>query len=169
MNKGKVLVYLVRRDLRVADNPVLHHLTTTHDHGYTHLLPIYIFDPRQVEISGFLINGESSPYPEARSAVGGYWRTGPHRAKFIAQSVWDLKQSLEQLNSGLLLRFGHPGDVVKQVIQSLKAKSQDVGGVYMTEEKSSEEIEEQRAVKSVCDEESVDFKLWQDEKYYVDE
>lgn len=155
--------------MRVADNPILHHLTTSSDHGYTHLLPIYIFDPVQIEISGFLKDGETSPYPEARSAVGGYWRTGPHRAKFIAQSVWDLKQSLEQLNSGLMLRFGTPIEVVKQVIEALKDRSQSVGGVYMTEEKSSEEVDEQRSIKQVCEEQSVDFKLWQDEKYFIDE
>ncbi|KAH8171651.1 FAD binding domain of DNA photolyase domain-containing protein [Sarocladium implicatum] len=169
MSKGKILVYLVRRDLRVADNPILHHLTTKSDHGYTHLLPIYVFDPLQIEISGFLKNGEESPYSEARSAVGGYWRTGPHRAKFVAQSVWDLKQSLEQLNSGLMLRFGPPVEVVKQVIKALKGQAQQVAGVYMTEEKSSEEVDEQRAVEQVCKEETIDFKLWQDEKYFIDD
>lgn len=169
MSKGKILVYLVRRDLRVADNPILHHLTTNSDHGYTHLLPIYVFDPLQIEISGFLKHGEKSPYSEARSAVGGYWRTGPHRAKFVAQSVWDLKQSLEQLNSGLMLRFGRPVEVVKQIIEALQGQAQQVAGVYMTEEKSSEEVDEQEAVKQVCDEQTVDFKLWQDEKYFIDE
>ncbi|KAK0390783.1 hypothetical protein NLU13_0286 [Sarocladium strictum] len=169
MSRGKVLVYLIRRDLRVADNPVLHHLTTNSDHGYTHLLPVYVFDPLQIEVSGFLKHGQASPYPEARSAVGGYWRTGPHRAKFIAQSVWDLKQSLEQLNSGLMLRVGSPVEVVKHIIDALKDGSQFVGGVYMTEENSSEEVDEQSSIQEVCKEQAVEFKLWQDEKYFIDD
>src|SRR5688572_13722717 len=169
MSRGKVLIYLIRRDLRVADNPILHHLTTNSDHGYTHLLPIYVFDPVQIEISGFLKHGETSPYPEARSAVGGYWRTGPHRAKFIAQSVWDLKRSFEQLNSGLVLRFGSPMEVVKEVIEALNDRTQSVRGVYMTEEKSSEEVDVQMSIKRVCEQQAVDFELWQDEKYFVDE
>lgn len=169
MKPGSVLVYLIRRDMRVADNPILYHLTTSTDHGYTHLLPIYVFDPLQIEVSGFLKDGEASPYPEARSAVGHYWRTGPHRAKFIAQSVWDLKQSLEHLNSDLLIQFGPPEEVVKRVIEAMKDGSQPVGGVYMTEEKSSEEVDGQESVKQVCKDHGVKFKLWHDEKYFIDE
>lgn len=169
MAKGNILVYLVRRDLRVADNPILHHLTTSSDHGYTHVLPIYVFPSHQVEISGFLKDGETSPYPPARSMVAGYWRTGPFRAKFIAESVWDLKQSLEQLNSGLLLRVGSPVEVVKQIIEAFKDKSQKVGGVHLTEEKSSEEIDEQLNVEEFCNTEGIEFKLWVDEKYFIDE
>lgn len=101
--------------------------------------------------------------------VAGYWRTGPFRAKFIAESVWDLKQSLEQLNSGLLLRVGSPVEVVKQIIEAFKDKSQKVGGVHLTEEKSSEEIDEQLNVEEFCNTEGIEFKLWVDEKYFIDE
>jgi len=169
MSKGNILVYLIRRDLRVADNPILHHLTTSSDHGYTHLLPIYVFPSHQIEISGFLKDGEKSPYAPARSSVGGYWRCGPHRAKFVAQSVWDLKQSLEQLGSGLVLRVGSPVEVLKQVADAFKDKDLTIGGVHMTDEKSSEEVEEQQSIKEVCDERNIDFKLWLDEKYYIDD
>jgi deoxyribodipyrimidine photo-lyase len=39
----------------------------------------------------------------------------------------------------------------------------------MTEEHSFEEIEEQETVSSVCSDHGVDFRLWPDEKYFVDE
>ena len=169
MSQGKVLVYLVRRDLRVADNPILHHLSTASDHGYTHLLPVYVFPSSQVELSGFLRDGESSPYPEARSVVGGFWRTGPHRVKFLAQSVWDMKQSLEQLNGGLLLRVGSLVEVLRSIFDAFKGKSQQIGGVYMTEEKSWEEVQEQNDVEDVCKDHDVPYKLWPDEKYFIDE
>lgn len=165
---NKLLIYLLRRDLRVSDNPILHHLSVTKDHGFTHLLPIFVFPAHQVEVSGFLKDGQKSPYPPAVSQVGGFWRCGPHRAKFLAQSVWDLKNSLETLNSGLILRVGSVGDVLKETISGLQGKI-DVGGVWMTEEVSYEEKQEHKTIKSICAQSGVDFRLWGDEKYFVDE
>ncbi|ODA78648.1 hypothetical protein RJ55_06030 [Drechmeria coniospora] len=171
MAAGKVLVYLLRRDLRIADNPILHHLATSTDHGFTHLLPIYVFPSLQIEVSGFVKDGESLPYPEARSRVGKYWRCGPHRAKFLAQSVWDLKDSLERLSSGLLVRVGDVRDVLEHLLEAFGAApaAPAVDAVWMTEELSSEEKHEQDAVAALCSESGVDFKLWPDEKYFVDD
>ncbi|KJZ75718.1 Putative cryptochrome DASH [Hirsutella minnesotensis 3608] len=169
MAAGKLLVYLLRRDLRATDNPILHFLATSRDHDFTHLLPVYVFPAQQIEISGFLKEGQQSPYPQARSRVGGYWRCGPHRAKFIAQSVWDLKETLQKINSGLVLRVGETVDVLSHLLQGLRDKSLNVGGVWMTEELSSEELEEQRAVEALCTENGINFKLWPDEKYFIDD
>jgi deoxyribodipyrimidine photo-lyase len=171
MASGKLLIYLLRRDLRVTDNPILHHLATAKDHGFTHLLPVYVFPSHQIELSGFLKDGEEnkSPYPPARSEVGKFWRCGPHRAKFQAESVWDLKHSLEELGSGLLIRVGKPSDVLQHLISHLKDQQPTPSAVWMTEEKSSEEIKDQKQLASVCKEAGVDFKLWADEKYYIDE
>ncbi|KND92837.1 putative cryptochrome DASH, mitochondrial [Tolypocladium ophioglossoides CBS 100239] len=169
MAAGKLLVYLLRRDLRASDNPILHHLATTSDHGYTHLLPIYVFPSRQIEISGFLEDGEKSPYPQARSRVGGYWRCGPHRAKFIAQSVWDLKDDLERLDSGLMIRVGDFKDVLTHLIRGFKDNSTNVDTVWMTEDVSSEEVAEQDAVATGCSHNGVGFKLWPDNKYFIDD
>ncbi|KAI9163464.1 putative cryptochrome DASH [Paramyrothecium foliicola] len=169
MTRDKILIYLLRRDLRLADNPILHHLATTPDHGFSHLLPIFVFPHHQVEISGFLKDGAKSPYPPAVSQVGKFWRCGPHRAKFLAHSVWDLKTNLEEVGSGLVLRVGSTSDVLKNVFQHLKDKREEIGAVWMTEEKSSEEIDEQTALAAVCAEHKVEFKLWQDEKYFIDD
>lgn len=169
MAGGKLLVYLLRRDLRVSDNPILHRLATAKDHGFTHLLPIFVFPSHQVEVSGFLKEGEKSPYPQALSQVGGFWRCGPHRAKFLAHSVWDVKKSLEDLNSGLVIRVGQTADVLKHIISSLKDQQPSIGAVWMTEELSHEEKEEQDAIASVCSDNDIDFELWQDEKYFIDE
>lgn len=168
MANGKLLVYLLRRDLRVCDNPILHHLGTVKDHGFTHLLPIYIFPAHQIEVSGFIDNPDAtSPYPEARSRIGKFWRCGPHRAKFLAQSVWDVKESLESMNSGLEIRVGKQSDFVKHLIENLKDTT--LGAVWMTKEDSSEEVVEQNEIASVCKANGVDFKLWVDEKYFIDE
>jgi len=163
--ENKTLLYLLRRDLRVSDNPVLHALSDN-KHGFTHLLPVYVFPPHQIEVSGFLKNGEKSPYPEAKSPIGGFWRCGPHRAKFLAESVWDLKASLEKLGNGLEIRVGPFGDVVRGFI---KAEELNVGAVWMTSEEGVEENDDEKSVKDACEKDGVEFELWVDEKYLVDE
>lgn len=161
------MVYMVRRDLRVSDNPVLHALATNKDHGFTHLLPLYVFNAQQLEISGFLQEGEAkSPYREARSQVGGFWRCGPHRAKFLAESVWDLKKCLEKVDSDLCIRVGMPGEVVNDILTKSDLK---IGAVWMVAEEGVEEIREERSVRSACRESDVEFKFWTDEKYLIDE
>ena len=171
MSNSKVLIYLVRRDLRVSDNPILHHISTKKDHGFTHLLPLYVFNPDQIEVKGFIKDEDvKCPYPEARSNVGGFWRCGPHRAKFLAESVWDLKEGLETIGSGLCIRIGHVSVVIDEMIKKLcQEKGTKVGAVWMVGEEGVEENREEQAVKDVCRCSDVDFKLWTDEKYLIDE
>ena len=165
-----ILIYVVRRDLRVADNPILHHLATHSDHGFTHLLPVYIVPAHQMETSGFVEDGKGpSPYPEARSPLGGYRRCGPFRAKFVAEAVWDLKCSLEALDSGMLIRVGLYGDAIRDLIQGLQDKGAKVGALWMTRDVGVEEIRDEKNTAKVCKELEVDLKLWADEKYYIHE
>ncbi|KAL0937624.1 cryptochrome dash [Colletotrichum truncatum] len=169
MAATNILIYLLRHDLRIADNPILHHLATAPDHGFTHVLPVYIFPAHQIEISGFIRDGSKSPNPEARSEVGKFWRCGPHRAKFIAQSVWNLKDSLENAGNGLCLRAGRFGDVVDDLLQGFMDKKQKVGAVWMTAEEAVEERRDEKAVSTVCSKHGVNFKTWLDEKYFIDD
>ncbi|PSR90753.1 DASH family cryptochrome [Coniella lustricola] len=169
MAKSNILIYLLRHDLRLSDNPVFHHLATHSGHEFTHLLPVYIFPAQQIEISGFIKDGSESPYPKAKSAVSKVWRTGPNRAKFIAQSVWDLRQNLESIGSGLLLRVGTLHDVLTSLATGFSKKELNVGAVWMTSEDGVEERADQRAVSAACKKHGIDFKLWNDEKYYVDD
>ncbi len=169
MSAANILVYLVRKDLRVSDNPILHHLASSGDHGFTHLLPVYAFHADQMAVSGFVPDGSANPYPEARSRVGGFWRCGPYRAKFMGESVWDLKESLTSLGSGLILRVGRPGDVAEQLLRDLGEKRLKVGAVWMTGEEGTEEKRDERAVSSACDKHGVAFKPWVDEKFFLDE
>ena len=158
----------MRRDLRVSDNPILHCLAMQKGHDFTHLLPLYVFAAQQVEVSGFIEGDAKSPYPEARSQVGGFWRCGPHRAKFLVESVWDLKGGLEKIGSGLCIRVGMVNEVVRRMMES-EGNEMKVGGVWMVGEEGVEERREERDVKRACDELKVGFKLWVDEKYLVDE
>ncbi|KAK2075369.1 hypothetical protein P8C59_009498 [Phyllachora maydis] len=144
MAKANIVIYLLRRDLRVADNPVLHRLATSSDHGFTHLLPVYVVPPHQMEVSGFIKDQSRSPFPEAKSAVGGYWRCGPHRAKFVGEAIMDMRESLESIGSGMLVRVGMFDGVL-------------------------EEARDEKAVASVCQKNEVQFKIWADEKYFIDD
>jgi len=175
VTKERILIYVLRRDLRLADNPIFHEISRLFgqsERPFTHLLPIYTFPANQVEVSGFLSSPDAkSPYPEARSQVGGFWRCGNLRAKFLAESVWDTKRHLERVGSGLGVRVGTIQDVVRSVLQDYKDKEDDVEvtGLWMTNEEGVEEKREERDVKKLCQEFEVDYKPWVDEKYYIDE
>ena len=172
MSSPRVLIYLLRRDLRLHDNPIFNDISKSFSQShqpYTHLLPVYIFAAQQIEVSGFLTAGAKSPFPEAKSYVAGFWRCGPHRAKFLAESVWDLRKSLEQVGSGLEIRVGLLGSVLKDLLEAFQKQSTEVAGVWMTNEEGVEEKREEREARQVTQDAGTQFKLWTDEKYFVDE
>jgi deoxyribodipyrimidine photo-lyase len=79
----RIAIALLRNDLRVSDNPILY--AARDAPGATHLLPLFVFDERQIELSGVegFRDTRSSSYvalPEARTRICGFWRTGRHRA-----------------------------------------------------------------------------------------
>ena len=171
---ASILIYVLRRDLRLGDNPIFHDIAKSFQQShrpYTHVLPVYIVPAQQIEVSGFLASGETSPFPEARSSVAKLWRCGPNRAKFLAESVWSLKKSLEDAGSGLVIRPGMVGQVVKSLLDEYaKPESKDeVYQVWMTGEEGSEEKDEEREARSAAVEHGKEFKLWTDEKYFVHE
>src|ERR1700712_5723747 len=164
MTGQRVLIYLLRRDLRLSDNPVfheIHKLSQQSQKSFTHVLPLYVFAAQQVEVSGFLPeSGARSPYPEARSEVGGFWRCGPHRPKFIAESVWDLKSQLEKAGSGLAIRAGLLGRVVEDLLRQFQsAEGVSVSAVWTTEEEGVEEKRDERDVRKAVEKFGVDFRL----------
>ena len=173
MSPPRVLIYLLRRDLRLSDNPIFNEICKSLKQShqpYTHLLPVYVFAAQQLEVSGFLSSpSEKSPFPEARSQAGGFWRCGPHRAKFLAENVWDVRQSLEKLGSGLEIRVGMLGSVLEDLIAGFKQKEIDIHGVWMTSEEGVEEKREEQNVRRVAGQAKIEFRLWTDEKYLVDE
>ena len=170
----RVLIYLLRRDLRLADNPIFHEVARLNNQShqpFTHLLPVYVFSAEQIEVSGFLSSdGQRSPYKEARSAVGGFWRCGRLRAKFFAESVWDLKKDLQGAGNGLEIRVGSVQDAVRSILDGFRSRDDvEVHGLWMTREEGWEEQQEEMHVKNLMDEEDKEFKLWGDEKYFIDE
>ncbi|KAF2462987.1 cryptochrome [Lindgomyces ingoldianus] len=200
ISRPRILIYILRRDIRLTDNPLFYHasLLVAKKSGFTkrphredsiisksdtlsptHLLPVYIFPANQIEVSGFLCSSEDrSPYPEARSDVAGIWRTGPHRAKFVAEGVWDLKERLEGLGcrSGLELRVGMVGEVIQHMLEWYAedehtdgGRRAEVAGIWMTNEEGTEEKRDEVEIRSLADQSGVEFKVWDDEKWFIDD
>jgi deoxyribodipyrimidine photo-lyase len=186
----QILIYFLRHDLRLSDNPVFYEIQRAFDSEsprFTHLLPIYVFPSHQIEVSGFIPAGNDpastpkSPYPEARSKVAGFWRCGPHRAKFLAESVWDLKNTLEQKDSRLVIRVGQATDVLRDILRhvqeaespagktSTSSAGRQVVGIWMTKDGGVEERQEEEAIQELAESSGLEFRSFQDEKYYVHE
>ncbi|CAE8731930.1 unnamed protein product, partial [Polarella glacialis] len=82
-----------RNDLRVRDNQLLQYAEVR---GAAELVAIYCVDPRHFEPSPF----------------GDYPRTGRFRAQFLAESVQELRTSLQRIGSCLLVVSGRPEDAI---------------------------------------------------------
>ena len=170
MAAKRVVIAIFRRDLRVSDNPLLHALATQADSAKPdYFLPLYVFQANHFEVSGFIKDGSPSPYKPARSQVGGYFRCGKYRAEFIAQAVLNLKESLESLGSGLAVRVGMIPEVVRNLAHGLAENGCKVEAVWMTSHEGSEEKTDEKNVESLCNDMDAEFKLWVDEKYFIDE
>ncbi|KAK4659998.1 Mitochondrial cryptochrome [Podospora pseudocomata] len=166
-----ILIHIIRRDLRTSDNPLFHAAATAPDEEkFDAYLPLYVFDAQQIDVSGFIHSaGATNPYGSPRSQVAGYHRCGPHRAKFLGEAVWDLSETLKELKSGLFIRVGRIPDVVETLVSELAKKDARIGAVWMTSHEGSEEKADEKAVASLCKKVGAKWKLWVDEKYFIDD
>ena len=83
--------------------------------------------------------------------------------------MWDLKEKLKKVGSGLEIRVGMAGQVVGEVVEGLKKENAEVAGVWMTDEEGVEEKREEKEVKRAAEGVGAEFRLFTDEKYYIDE
>lgn len=104
-----------RNDLRLHDNQVLEQAASVHAHNY---LCVYSFDPRCFA---------NSPY--------GSKKTGVFRAKFILESVQNLRSKLRSIGSDLLVTTMKPEDIIPKLLGG------EPGGsvVYLQNETANEE------------------------------
>jgi len=116
-----------RNDLRLHDHEPLHQAVKewqTQGRSPGAILPVYCFDPRHFGQTAF-----------------GFAKTGGFRAQFLLDSVADLRRSLRQLGSDLVIRQGHPEQILPELVQQTGAKA-----VYYHEEVTSEELAVEDAV-----------------------
>jgi len=133
-------------DLRLHDNPALNRAAASAfsqkgpDGDNAIFLPIYCFDPR------FIGGGESS-----RSRFGSR-KCSSQRARFMIESVEDLRRSLKGHGSELVCAQGKPEDVLERVIQCIDESYEGkdlVVTVHCQEEVASEELSVDKAVRRV--------------------
>lgn len=112
MNKDTILVWF-RNDLRVHDNEILWQALERADK----VVPVYIFDPRHYVVD-----------------EKGLSKTGIIRAKFILESVLDLRLSLQALGADLLVASGYPEELLLSLAERYNVKE-----VYHHREVAEEE------------------------------
>ncbi|GHB30822.1 DASH family cryptochrome [Mongoliitalea lutea] len=112
MNKNRVVVWF-RNDLRVHDNASLFSAVKK----YEEVIPVYCYDERQFETIRL-----------------GLPKTGAHRAKFLIESVENLKHSLQGKGSNLLVLKGKPEELVVTVAEKYQASA-----IFFSEEVTDEE------------------------------
>ena len=112
---GKTILVWFRNDLRIHDNEMLLEATKK----ATTIVPVYCVDPRHFT---------ETPY--------GTQKTGNFRAKFILESLEDLKVSLQKLGGDLLILKGIPEEILPEL-----CKKYEVNEVYHHREVAAEETE----------------------------
>lgn len=123
----KTAVVWFQQDLRLHDNEALTEALTHADE----VLPVYVFDPRIFA---------------AKTRQFGFPKVGSHRAKFILESVADLRDSLRAKGADLLVRTGKPEDILPELTQKIHGS-----WIFCNRERTQEERDIQLAL---------EHKLW---------
>lgn len=107
---GRSIYYWFRLgDLRLHDNPALDRAADLCIKTESNLIPVFCFDPR--------LFGNS-----ARSEFGSL-KCGPRRAKFLIESVADLRKSLEKRGSKLLVSTKTPELFFSEILNGVESKN----------------------------------------------
>ncbi len=114
--KSSTCIVWFRQDLRLHDNEAL---TDALANGCM-VVPVYVFDNR-------IFGGSTKRF--------GFEKTGAHRLRFIIESVSDLRKSLRDRGSDLIVRIGKPEEIVAQIARELRA-----GYVFCNRERTQEEV-----------------------------
>lgn len=116
----RVIVWF-RSDLRLHDNEALNEACK---HG-DEIIPVFIFDER-------VFNGVSKI---------GIKKTAIHRARFIIESVRDLRESIRKKGSDLIVRFGKPEEIIYELARKYRTSF-----VFCNRERTQEEVDVQDAL-----------------------
>jgi deoxyribodipyrimidine photo-lyase len=108
------IIYWLRHDLRLHDNPVLAALPA----ATGALLPVYCFDPASFGPDPYL----------------GLPKVGPHRMAFLLASLADLQASYAKLGSGVHFVVGRPAEVLPGLVRQLGAQAVWASAEHTTEE-----------------------------------
>ncbi|KAK7504845.1 hypothetical protein BaRGS_00003873 [Batillaria attramentaria] len=124
----RTVICLFRNDLRLHDNEALQWAHRNSDH----ILPLYCFDPRHFKGTYHF----------------GFPKTGPHRLKFLLESIEDLRQNLQKHGSNLIVRQGKPEAVVPELVKQLG--TENVEALVFQTEVTQEEVDVEKKLKEKC-------------------
>jgi len=110
-----------RNDLRTHDQEAL---SIAAKNGP--VLPLYCIDPRRKETNSF-----------------GFKKMGPHRARFLKESLEDLRQKLSDLGAPLVIREGNTEKIIRELVESYDLKQ-----VIAHKEVTRDEIQMEERVSS---------------------
>ena len=110
-----------RNDLRITDNYSLSKAMSENDQ----VIAIFCFDPRSFEIAEF-----------------SFRKIDRYRAKFLLETVSELKENLDKLNITLLVYHQKPEEVVSNLVNKYK-----VNKIYLQKEWTPEELGIEHKVK----------------------
>jgi deoxyribodipyrimidine photo-lyase len=131
------IIYWFRNDLRLRDNQALHSASE----AASEIVPVYVFDPRQFEKTKL-----------------GFRRTGALRAKFLIESVTELRNRIREKGGDLLIRVGDPETIVAQLAEDYAAEY-----VYTSKEIAPEETRIESSLSKNLKTFNIDIRLfWMD-------
>jgi deoxyribodipyrimidine photo-lyase len=120
-------IVLFTRDLRLHDNPALHQARTR----ARQVVPLFVADP-------------------ALDAT----KRSPNRARFLAESLADLREALRERGADLILREGEPAAEVIRLASEVKA-----GAVYLADDVSRYAAARRAALERECARHRIDLVL----------
>jgi len=123
--KLRRIIVWFRNDLRLHDNEAFASACTLADQ----VIPVYVFDKRLFQQTRWF------DFP----------KTGSHRAKFLLESVSDLRSSLRQRGSDLVIAFGKPEELIADLCKRFNAVN-----VFCQKEVCSEETEVEAGLERRC-------------------
>lgn len=139
----KIIVWF-RNDLRLHDNEALYKASLR----TKALIPVYCLDPRWFA-----------------DAEIGLPKTGAFRAKFLLESLADLRQNLQKINSNLVIKVGKPEEIIPQLQAQVQATA-----VYTAQEVASEERQvEDRLASALAKQACGLTAFWQSTLYHLDD
>nr|ABF59870.2 cryptochrome dash [Karenia brevis] len=139
---GTARAFWFRTDLRLDDQPAL----STACEDALSLLPIYVFDPAKfIDLT-----------------LAGARKSSARRARFLIESLVNLRRRLEDRGSGLAVAIGDPAVVIADLCASASA-------IYVTQGICSEETQDEARVESKMKAPALLSRVWGGSLYFPDE
>ena len=123
-NQNNIGLIWFKNDLRTQDNAVLAHAIKEH----THVIAVYCLDPRLFTTTRY-----------------GIIKTDKYRAKFLLETLQELKLNLEQLNIDLLVYYQKPEVSIPELCKNL-----NISSIYLQREWTKEELDILNLTKKAC-------------------